>query len=101
MSKSGVLAGLITVGVILLIVLGAGTVFGVGPLAPAVPADKVTDPKEMIARSLQSTLDASAVHFDGTVSGSIVPATPPNSTSERPLGSVSVRVSRIRPKPPL
>ncbi len=71
MSKSGVFAGLTVVGVLVLIVLGAGTVFGVGPLAPAVPADRVTDPKEMIARSLQATLDASAVHFEGTISGSI------------------------------
>jgi hypothetical protein len=53
------------------VALGAGTVLGVGPLATVVPPDEVTDPKEMLARSLQATLDASAVHLDGTIDGTI------------------------------
>ncbi len=71
MSRSRILAGLAVIGLLAVAVFGVGQVFGVGPMAPAVPPDQVTDPKEMIARSLQATLDASAVHFDGTVSGSI------------------------------
>lgn len=63
--------GLALVGVLVLAALGAGTVLGVGPLASAMPADQVTDPREMVARSLQATLDASAVHLGGSVSGSI------------------------------
>ena len=47
---------------------------GAGGAAP-----KVTDPKEMLARSLQATLDASAVRFDGTITGTI-----PGSLVDRP-----------------
>lgn len=71
MSRSRILAGLAVIGLLVVAVVGAGRVLGVGPLAPPMPASQVTDPKEMVARSLQSTLDASAVHFDGTVTGSI------------------------------
>ena len=85
MSKSGVFAGLAVIGVLVLVVLGAGTVFGVGPLAPAVPPTKVTDPKEMLARSLQATLDASAVQFEGTISGTI-----PGALVERPEAVVTL-----------
>lgn len=47
----------------------AGSAVGVGPLAPTTPPDKVTDPREMIARSLQAVLDADAVHLAATVDG--------------------------------
>ncbi len=63
--------GVALIGVVVLVALGAGTVFGVGPLANRVPADKVTDPKEMLARSLQATLDASSVHLEGVVAGTL------------------------------
>lgn len=49
----------------------AGSAVGVGPLAPTPSPETVTDPKEMIARSLQAVLDADAVHIDATVDGSI------------------------------
>jgi hypothetical protein len=62
------LAGLVLV---LVVAAGAGTVLGVGPLAPSPPPSEVTDPDEMLARSLQSVIDASAVHLEGTVSGSL------------------------------
>ena len=53
---------------VLVLVVG-GTAVGVGPLAATqAPAD-VTDPKEMIARSLQATIDATAVHLEGTLVG--------------------------------
>jgi hypothetical protein len=97
MTKSGVFAGLAVIGVLVLVVLGAGTVFGVGPLAPVVPADKVTDPREMLARSLQATLDASAVRFDGTISGTI-----PGALVDRPEATVDLDGTTlqvdIRPK---
>ena len=91
MSKSGVFAGIAVIGVLVLVVLGAGTVFGVGPLAPAVPAEKVTDPKEMLARSLQATLDASAVRLDGTISGTI-----PGALVERPEAAVNLDGTTVR-----
>src|SRR4029078_7638632 len=97
MSKSGVFSGLAVIGVLMLIVLGAGTVFGVGPLAPAVPADKVTNPKEMLARSHQPALEASAVRLAGTISGTI-----PGALVDRPEGSVNLDGTTlqvdIRPK---
>jgi hypothetical protein len=71
------------VGVLALAALGAGKAVGVGPLATAVPADKVTDPREMLARSLQATLDASAVHLDGSIRGSI-----PGGLVDRPEAAV-------------
>jgi hypothetical protein len=60
---------------VLVAVLGVvtlvGGVVGVGPLASTTPADQVKDPREMIARSLQTVLDANAVHLDATVSGTV------------------------------
>jgi hypothetical protein len=59
----------------LLAVVGAavvvGGVVGVGPLAATVPPDQVRDPREMLARSLQATLDANAVHLEATLDGTI------------------------------
>ena len=69
---------------------------GVGPLAPT-PPNEVTDPKEMIARSLQATIDATAVHLEGTLSGTI-----PGVLVERPEDAVTLDGSTveadIRPK---
>ncbi|MDP2349646.1 MAG: hypothetical protein Q8M74_00640, partial [Chloroflexota bacterium] len=48
-----------------------GRFLGVGPLAGVVPPDQVTDPGEMIARSLQATLDAASVHVVGTLDGAL------------------------------
>ena len=56
--------------VALVAIIGAGTALGVGPLAP-IPADVVSDPREMVARSLQATLDATSVHLAGTLDGTI------------------------------
>ena len=76
---------LAVIAVAVVAVVGGGTVLGVGPLAPSLPPDEVTDPKEMLARSLQATIDASAVHLDGTVSGSI-----PGRFVDRPEAVVSL-----------
>lgn len=51
--------------------LGAGAVNGVGPLAQVTPPDKVTDPAEMLTRSLQALIDASSVHLDASLSGHV------------------------------
>ena len=48
-----------------------GRFLGVGPLAGVVPPDQVTDPGEMIARSLQATLDAASVRVVGTLDGGL------------------------------
>ena len=56
---------------LVIVLLAGGTVLGLGPLAAAqLPAD-VTDPREMMARSLQATLDATSVHLEGELSGTI------------------------------
>ncbi len=71
--------------VLLLAVAGAGRVVGVGPFAGTVPPDKVTDPGEMLARSLQATLDAASVHVDGTLEGTL-----PGALLERGEASVDL-----------
>jgi hypothetical protein len=72
---------------VLLAVLALGSVVGgvagVGPLAAPVPADKVTDPDEMLARSLQSVIDAKSVHLDATVTGHL-----PGALLDRPEETV-------------
>ena len=74
-----------------------GTALGVGPLAATPAPDEVTDPKEMIARSLQATIDATSVHLEGTLSGTI-----PGVLVERPEDAVvldgSTVEADIRPK---
>lgn len=57
--------------VIMLVLVVASTALGFGPLGASQPPAEVTDPKEMLARSLQATLDAEAVHLEGTLSGTI------------------------------
>jgi hypothetical protein len=63
------LRGAVALVVLLLIAAAAGGLVGVGPFAGEVPADQVTDPSEMMARSLQATLGAASVHLDGVVDG--------------------------------
>jgi hypothetical protein len=71
MTTQGPLRGALALVVLLVMAAGAGRVIGVGPFAGAVPPDQVTDPGEMIARSLQATLDAASVHVDGTLEGTL------------------------------
>jgi hypothetical protein len=96
-TKRRIMSGLAVVGVVALVVVGAGQVLGVGPLAPPMPASQVTDPKEMVARSLQSTLDASAVHFDGTVTGTIAGSLVERSEPSITLDGTTFAID-IRPK---
>jgi hypothetical protein len=74
-----------------------GAVAGVGPLAAPLPPDKVTDPEEMIARSLQSVIDADAVHLVATVTGHL-----PGALIDRPETSIVLDGTRaegdVRPK---
>jgi hypothetical protein len=70
-ANRGPLLGAAALVAVLGILVVVGGVVGVGPLAATTPADQVTDPREMIARSLQSVLDANAVHLDATVTGTI------------------------------
>lgn len=92
----GPLAAVFVLALALVALVGGGTVLGVGPLAP-VPPDQVTDPREMLARSLQATLDASAVHLEGTLSGTM-----PGGLVQRPEPAVSLDGTTmsgdIRPK---
>ncbi len=52
-------------------ILALGAANDVGPLARVTPPDKVTDPREMLARSLQATIDASSVHLEASLSGHV------------------------------
>ena len=83
--------------VIVLALVVGGTALGFGPLAATTPPSEVTDPKEMVARSLQSVLDAQAVHLEGTLSGTI-----PGALVERDEPAVtldgSTVASDLRPK---
>jgi hypothetical protein len=73
----------------LVVVVGAGVVIGgplgVGPLAATTPPDQVTDPREMVARSLQSILDAFSFHVEATVDGTL-----PGPVVDRPAGAVTL-----------
>ncbi len=85
MSVKGPLLGMAA----LVVVVGCGVVIGgplgVGPLAATMPPDQVTDPREMVSRSLQSVLDASALHVEATVDGTV-----PGPVVDRPDGAVSL-----------
>ncbi len=63
--------GALALAILLVATAFGGQVVGIGPLAGAVPPHQVTDPGEMIARSLQATLDADSVHVEGTLDGSL------------------------------
>jgi len=90
MRVGGPLRGALALVVLLLVVAGAGRVVGVGPLAGTVPPDQVTDPGEMIARSLQAMLDAASVHVDGTLEGTL-----PGALLERDEASVDLAGTTI------
>jgi hypothetical protein len=70
-ANRGPLIGVAVLVAVLGVLVVVGGVLGVGPLASTTPADQVKDPREMIARSLQTVLDANAVRLDATVSGTI------------------------------
>jgi hypothetical protein len=73
----------------LVVVVGCGVVIGgplgVGPLASRTPPDQVTDPREMVSRSLQSVLDANAFHVEATVDGTL-----PGPVVDRPARAVTL-----------
>lgn len=81
MSVRGPLLGMVA----LVVVVGCGIVvggpLGVGPLAATTPPDQVTDPREMVSRSLQSVLDAFSLHVEATVDGTM-----PGPVLDRPAG---------------
>jgi hypothetical protein len=74
-----------------------GILVGVGPLAAGTPPEQVTDPKEMLARSLQSVIDASSVHLAARVEGHV-----PGALLDRPEATVELDGTRVeadaRPK---
>lgn len=96
MQKRNPLPIVAAVVVVAVLVVG-GSALGFGPLGATQPPGEVTDPKEMVARSLQAVLDAQAVHLDGTLAGTI-----PGRLVERDEAAVSLDGSTltgdIRPK---
>ena len=85
MSVKGPLLGMAA----LVVVVGCGVVIGgplgVGPLAATTPPDQVTDPREMVSRSLQSVLDANAFHVEAAVDGTV-----PGPVVDRPAGAYAL-----------
>ena len=51
------------------VLLALGGANGVGPLARVTPAAEVTDPREMLARSLQAVIDGTSVHLEMGLAG--------------------------------
>ena len=51
------------------VLLAVGGANGVGPLARVTPPAEVTDPREMLARSLQAVIDADSVHLEIALAG--------------------------------
>ena len=97
MANRGPLLGVAVLGAVLGVLVVVGGVVGVGPLATTTTADQVTDPREMIARSLQSVLDANAVHLDATISGTI-PGALLNRPEERVVLDGTTVQADIRPR---
>ena len=63
--RVGIVASIVAAGLV------AGAVNGVGPLAQVTPPNQVADPREVIARSLQSAIDASSVHVVVSLAGHV------------------------------
>ncbi len=81
----------------LFVAAGAGRVIGVGPLAGIVPPDRVTDPGEIMARSLQATLDAASVHVEGTLEGTLPGDLLERNEVEKDLGGTALAAD-LRPR---
>jgi hypothetical protein len=90
----GPLAGFAALVAVLAGGVAVGALIGVGPLAAPVPPDQVTDPKEMIARSLQATMDSKGVHLaitlDGTIPGEVVERAPGPFAVDGATGAVDI-----------
>jgi hypothetical protein len=82
---------------IVLGVLVLGAANDVGPLARVTPPSHVTDPREMVARSLQALIDASSVHVAGAVSGT-VPGSLVQRSEERVTLDGTTAVLDVRPQ---
>jgi hypothetical protein len=91
------LRGAFALALLLLVAAGAGRLIGVGPLAAVVPPEQVTDPGEMLARSLQATLEASSVHVDGTLEGRLPGALLERDAAVVDLGGTTISAD-LRPR---
>ena len=97
MRFKGAVLGVAGLAAVLGIVVFGGAAVGVGPLAATTPPDKVTDPREMVARSLQAVLDATAVHLDATLTGTLAGAVLDRPEAQIDLAG-TVAEGDIRPK---
>ena len=82
---------------VLAVIAAIGAVFGFGPLAGRPSAASVTDPREMLARSMQATLEASSVHVEGTVLGQVPGSLVNRTDAEIPLAGSAVSAD-LRPR---
>jgi hypothetical protein len=97
MADRGPVLGLATLVAVLAGGVMVGGVLGVGPLAMTTPPDQVKDPREMIARSLQATLDAFAVHLDAKVTGTVTGAMVSHPEASVDLDGTTLTID-LRPK---
>ncbi len=93
----GPLRGALALVLVLFVAAGAGRAIGIGPLAATAPPDQVTDPREMIARSLQAMIDASSVHVEGTLEGRLPGALLRRSETWVDLGGTTLTAD-LRPR---
>ena len=97
MANRGPLLGVAALVGVLAVGAVVGGAVGIGPLAAAVPPEKVTDPEEMLARSLQTLIDAQSVHLEATVDGTV-----PGALLDRPEATVALDGTHVeadaRPK---
>jgi hypothetical protein len=84
-SNKGPLVGMAVLAAVIGVGVVVGGAVGVGPLASTIPADQVTDPREMVSRSLHSVLDASSFHVEATVDGTV-----PGPVVDRAPGAVGL-----------
>ena len=82
---------------VLAVIAFIGAVLGFGPLAGKPSAASVTDPREMLARSIQATLEASSVHVEGTLLGQL-PGTLVNKPGAKILLEGSMISADLRPR---
>ena len=82
---------------VLALIAVIGAVLGFGPLAGRQSAAAVTDPREMLARSIQATLEASSVHVEGTLQGQM-PGTLVNRRDAEILLAGSTIGADLRPR---
>ena len=88
------LGGLIAALAVLTLV---GAPLGFGPLGRPVSAGEVSDPREMLARSVQAVLDAGSLQVDGEIEGVLSPGLVPGQPGPVQLDGLTSTVRLVPP----